>query len=206
MKFLVNPQSKAYRFLAKLFDLIILNFLFLITSAPILTIGISLLSMNTVTMAILTKQELSISKTYFLAFQKNIKTGSQLSGLLLVGISFFFLCLFNILSFTKQAFLAGIFSLTLISILTSVLFLFLFPYCARYEDYFFRSIKVCFQIAALNWKTTGTLLLYLLGGGLIITFNIQVFTISFLLFFIFGGSVLSYFLCRKLLPVFIQYE
>ena len=73
------------RVLTKVFDLCLLNILFLITSLPIFTIGVSLSALYTVTLAMSKNEESPVFKMYFRMWKQNFKKG-MIAGLILLGI------------------------------------------------------------------------------------------------------------------------
>ena len=73
------------RVLTKVFDLCLLNILFLITSLPIFTIGVSLSALYTVTLAMSKNEESPVFLMYFRMWKQTFKKG-MIAGLVLLGI------------------------------------------------------------------------------------------------------------------------
>ncbi len=71
-------------------DLIVLNFLFLITCIPIVTIGASISSLYTMTLKIVRKEDTYVIRGYFKAFKVNFKqaTAFWLIALLLYALTY----------------------------------------------------------------------------------------------------------------------
>ncbi len=89
MSSLFSENSPIIIFLNRFFDLLILNWIFVFTCLPIITIGPSLTALYTVTLKMANGDSPYIFKTYFKAFTKNFK-GSLLLWLpLLFGLLFF---------------------------------------------------------------------------------------------------------------------
>ena len=86
MKFF-NYDSPIMQFLSRLTDLFILNFLFLICSIPIVTIGASATALYSVTLKMAKNEESYIFSSFFRAFKNNFRH-STISWmiLLLAGI------------------------------------------------------------------------------------------------------------------------
>ncbi len=61
------------RFLSKVADMIILNVLFLITCAPLFTIGASATALHYATLRMVSGEEGSVSKDYFRSFKQNFR-------------------------------------------------------------------------------------------------------------------------------------
>ena len=73
-----NPDSPIMRFLSRLFDLIVLNALFIICCLPVVTIGASITAMYSVTLKMIRNEECYIVRGFFSSFKKNFKTATLL--------------------------------------------------------------------------------------------------------------------------------
>lgn len=90
MNRLLNPNARIWRYMARLGDLFLLNFLFLVTSVPIITIGASATALYTVVFRFDTVREQGTFKSYFRAFRSEFKQATLLwLPILIFGI---FLC------------------------------------------------------------------------------------------------------------------
>lgn len=75
------------RALTRLFDLILLNVLWLLCSLPVVTLGASTTALYSVTLKMAGKEEGYIAKDFFTAFKQNLKKGTIIwLGLLTAGI------------------------------------------------------------------------------------------------------------------------
>lgn len=66
-----NQSGWFYRFLSRLWDLLVLNFLFLLTSIPIITIGASASALYSVTLKAVRNEESYLVRSYLSAFKEN---------------------------------------------------------------------------------------------------------------------------------------
>lgn len=82
---LFSPDSKFMIAMSRLADLIILNFLFLITSIPLFTIGTASTALYTVTFRMGTDKDDGVVKPYFRAFRENFKQATVMWLLLLLA-------------------------------------------------------------------------------------------------------------------------
>ena len=73
MELIFNQDGWLYRGLNRLWDLIVLNILFFLTSIPIVTVGASLSALYTVTLKGVRKEDSYIVRSYFAAFRENFK-------------------------------------------------------------------------------------------------------------------------------------
>lgn len=70
-KSIFDPSNSFYQFGKKIYYTVILNFLFMLTCIPIITIGASMTAMNDVITRIINEREVSTVKDYFRAFKQN---------------------------------------------------------------------------------------------------------------------------------------
>ncbi|MDO4273634.1 MAG: DUF624 domain-containing protein [Eubacteriales bacterium] len=75
-----------YRFLDRLWDLLVLNLLFVLTSIPIVTIGASFSALYSVTLKAVKGEESYIVRSYLTAWKENLKKGTLL-WLLVAGVA-----------------------------------------------------------------------------------------------------------------------
>ena len=73
------------RFCEKVFDIVTVNLLFVVSCLPIVTIGVAKISLYQTIFEVKTSRRVPVFKTYMRAFKQNLKLGLQL-GLLELGI------------------------------------------------------------------------------------------------------------------------
>ncbi len=78
-------ESKFMNLLSRLADLVILNFLYLLTCLPLITIGAATTAMYTTCFRFSTDREEGTLKTYFRAFGSNFKQATELWLIILLG-------------------------------------------------------------------------------------------------------------------------
>lgn len=78
------PDSPFMRTMSRLCDLMVLNFIFVVSCIPIFTIGAALTAMYTVVFRIGTEREDGVIGTYFRAFRENFKQGTVIWLILLL--------------------------------------------------------------------------------------------------------------------------
>ena len=94
-------DGKFFRFINKFTSLIALNFLFIITSLPIFTIGVSFYALYQTNLKLSQNTESYIARTYFFFWRKNLKQNILLW--LPVMILFIF-CLINLYILCQKPF------------------------------------------------------------------------------------------------------
>ena len=69
-KVILGSDSKMMSFLSRIFDLIILNILFVLCSLPVITIGSSLTALYSVTLKMVRNEESYIFRSFFKSFKE----------------------------------------------------------------------------------------------------------------------------------------
>lgn len=122
------------RILTKMFDLILLNILFVLCSVPIVTIGASLTAMYTVLMKMTENEEGYIARGFWNAFHRNLRQSTVVwLILLLVGAAFLADCFF-IFRTEGVIRVIGTVLLAAFGILYAMEVLFIFPLIAKFEN------------------------------------------------------------------------
>ena len=86
-----SMDSAFYRFISRLGDLMVLNVLFLIGCAGIITIGPSLTAMYTVLLKLVRNESGYIAREYWRAFRDNFRQAAVLWGIsMLLGVLLYF--------------------------------------------------------------------------------------------------------------------
>ena len=139
MKFF-SVDSPLYRFLSKLLDVIKLNFLWILFSIPLITIGASTVAAMSVALKMVDDEEGYIGRGFFKAFKENWKQGTALwlitaAAAYAIYLDFQF---FEALEGNPILFLI----IGIVSIVLAVsALLYSYPLTARYENTLFRIIN-----------------------------------------------------------------
>lgn len=91
-----SPDSKFMQAMARVYDLVILNLLFLLSCVPLITIGAASAALYTVCFRIGTDREQGIFRSYFQAFRENFRQGTILW---LIAVVFFGAGIVNVFLF-----------------------------------------------------------------------------------------------------------
>lgn len=135
MKNLFNLDNPFLQFLARVGDMILVNFMFLICSLPVVTIGASLTGLYKAAQDICVEEDRSSVKTFFRAFRENFK---QATAAWLLALIFFVGMGCNLL--LVAAYLTGSAAqvckwlVYFITFLMLSIVCYLFPLIARYEN------------------------------------------------------------------------
>ncbi len=161
-------DSKLYRFMSKLTDLVKLNIMWLVFSIPIVTVGISTIAAYSVTLKMAEGDEGYIGRDFLKAFKENWKQGIPMSFITL-------LCAWSVyLDFQiYDAVEENAFVFLIIGIVTAYVFtfslLYVYPLLARYENTILNSLKNSFRIG-MKYFLRSLLLLFLSALEIVIMF------------------------------------
>lgn len=139
MKFF-SVDGPLYRFISRLWDMIKLNFLWLLFSLPIITIGAATVAAYSVTLKMVDETEGYVGRQFLKAFKKNWKQGIPMGllGLFALYVIYLDFELFNKLEGNPIIFLiAGIAA----AFVFGISFIYAFPLSARYENTLFETLK-----------------------------------------------------------------
>ena len=133
MNRLFHLDNPVLQFFSKVFDLILLNILFIFTCIPILTIGASLTALYSMTLKMVRNQESYIIKGYFKAFASNLKQSTIVWLICLVVMFFIHFDIVFVTGMGKGGilFLMQVF-VYVVTLFAIAVFLYLFPVIAHF--------------------------------------------------------------------------
>lgn len=169
MKFF-SVDSPLYRFLSKFLDVLKLNFMWLLFSIPIITIGASTVAAMSVALKMVDDEEGYIGKSFIKAFKENWKQGTALWIITVIAAYAIYLDfqLFNAVEGNPFLFLIiGIVSCFIIVLSL----LYAYPLVARYENTLIRTIQNSFEISKRYFVRTLFLIIVVLFEVFIFQFN-----------------------------------
>ncbi len=141
-----STESAFYKFISRLWDVIVLNFMWLLFSLPIVTIGASTVAAFTVALKMVDDEEGYIAKSFLKAFKDNIKQGIIL-GLITLAAAYMVYLNFELFYAVE----ANPLPLLMMAIIALVVFIFsllyAYPLVARYENSLVKSLKNSFDIS-----------------------------------------------------------
>lgn len=139
-------DSPFYEFLRRFVDVIKLNFLWLVFSLPIITIGASTVAVYSVTLKMVEDKEGYIGRDFIKAFKANLRQGIPL-GLLTIGAVYVVYLNFSLF----YAIESNPLPLLIIGLFAGVYFLFsllyAYPLTARYKNSLRKTLNNSFQIS-----------------------------------------------------------
>ena len=185
-------EQHIIRILTHIFDFILLNILWLLTSIPIVTLGAATAALYSVMMSVVEKKEGYIIKDYWKAFCRNFKQSTVVWILLL----FLGACLW--FDLTLIGVVPGLFRQIGTVVLGAVLIfyfmecIFVFPLIAKFENSTGNMIKNALLIP-VSRLPYALMILFMTGAAIIVTFlNQMTIMIGAVIWSAIGVSVLSY--------------
>lgn len=202
----MNQDNKILNFFSRIVDLLLLNFLFVITSLPVLTLGASLTALFSVALKLFRNEESYVSRDYFRAFKKNFRQATVsfwafalvlalLSGNLMISYqqSGSFYLVLRMISF-------------LFLIFIEIYFLYFFPVLARF---YFTTRQILLHIPhMILTHFSDFILLVILLIPLIFLCVYSLFTATCVIVFgcVCGFSVYAYVMSMLFRRIFEPYE
>ena len=167
---LFSLDSPLYKFMQRLWDIVKLNFMWLVFSLPIVTIGCSTIAAFTVALRMTEDTEGDIVRNFFDAYKANLKQGIAMSfiNLICFGAVYADFRIYDSLSENSLPFL-------IVGVLTAYLmlfsFIYVYPLLARYENTVFNSLRNSFRLAMKYFLRTFGLLLIVIFEFAVIFWN-----------------------------------
>ena len=168
MDTLFSPDSTLMRTLTRIADTMILNFFFIVTSLPVITLGASLTALNFTAMRIATGRCNSVSGDYFRSFRANFRQATVI-GLLLVLLGMVLAAWYVVVTNLAIPPLAELLLLAVwygLALTFAVMTVFVFPYLASFEG---TTRQVLRNAWLMSWRhlltSLGALALVALAAG-----------------------------------------
>ena len=129
---LFSLDNQVMRVFSLIFDLVVLNLLFIIGSLPLVTVGVSLTAMYSVTLKMAKREHTSVVKEYLAAYKSNLKQG-LLFGLIACGLVLFLSIDYYYLQLLFPTSINTVkIALIALSLIGYFIYLYIFPLIARY--------------------------------------------------------------------------
>lgn len=135
MKNFFQINGPVFRVGERIWNLLVLNLCMLVTSVPLITIGVSLTASYSVCFKLIEKNDTRIIKNYFHTFRMNFKQSFAFSFILFVLLFIIGADFTYFFKFEKKL-TWEFFGVTIVALLILISYQFIFSYIARYEDRF----------------------------------------------------------------------
>lgn len=200
MKFF-SVDSPLYRFLSRVLDILKLNFLWILGSLPVFTIGASTTAAMSVALKLADDEAGYIAKSYFEAYKANFKQGVPMGLIFLVAWYAVYLD-FQLFGAVKNnpviLLIIGMVSVFLVIIAM----IYSFSLLARYENTVVRTIQNSMDISRKYFGKTLILVILVAAEVLIFQYNSTMIFLGIL----FGPGFIIYTVAAVSKRVFLQIE
>lgn len=170
MSGLFSVDGGLYRFLSRFWDLVKLNFMWLLFSLPVVTIGASTVAAYSVAMKMVDDEEGYVARSFVSAFKANIKKGTAMGLIFLVATYAIYLD-YEINRVSEE----GSMILIIIGIVSAFVYvtamLYSFPLLARYENGIVATIQNSMEISRRYFGRTLLIVALLFMEYVIFHFN-----------------------------------
>lgn len=195
-----NLDNGIMRFFSRIFDLVVLNLLFIICCIPIVTIGASFTAMYSVTLKMVINEESHIIRGFLKSFKQNFRQGTII-GMIAIIITLFIIIDLRIIGITGSDRLKVLQVLCyIVAIWGYIIFLYAFPILSRFEITIKEVFKNSFVISIVNFKWT--ILLIILN----VPFMLMLFYSGVSMFLLFTILIICGFSVLALIQSFIFYK
>lgn len=169
MKFF-SVDGALYKFLSRLWDMVKLNFMWLLFSLPIVTVGAATVAAYSVTLKMVDEQEGYVARQFVKAFKENWRQGIPM-GLLALFCSYAVYLDFELQRVAEgdstMFFIFGIVA----AFVFGMSFIYAFPLSARYENTLIGTLKNSVNIATRYFARTLLLVVVLAVEVIVFIFN-----------------------------------
>lgn len=192
MKEMFSPDNLFNEILTKIFDIVLLNILWLICCIPVVTIGASTTALYTVTLKMVKNHEGAIIKSFFAAFKENLKKTVPVTLLMVMAIAILVFDFHVLGKMTDSMSSIAYGGCVALAIILAAVFSYTYPLMAKFENTIKNTlinagkiaithlgrtvIMVVLNILPLAWLLISpetlayVFLIWLLAGGGIIAF------------------------------------
>lgn len=207
MRNLFNYENPFIQFLVRMGDLIILNVLFILCSAPVVTLGASLTALHRVTQNMLFEQEEPLLKAFFRAFRQNFKQ-STLAWLVELVVIVSLVCdVLLVMAYFNGGLAKAMYILVaVLAILVAGVYAYLMPLIARYENGMRQQVNNAVVLAIIKLPKTLLLVFLNLLPVILVLISVPVFVQTLIFWVVIGFAFVSFIESSILKPVFQQLE
>lgn len=207
MKNLFNLDNPFIQFLSRVFDLMMLNALFIVCSLPVVTLGASLSALHRVVQDISYDTDDKIIKSFFRAFKQNFKQATLVWLILMVVIVSLVCDVLLVMGYFSGTVRTVMYVLiAILAVLVASVAAYLFPLLTRYDN----SLRQHFYNALILTivKLPRTLLLVVMELLPLILFlvSVMVFVQTLIFWVTVGFGFMVYLQTTVLKPVFAELE
>jgi uncharacterized membrane protein YesL len=187
-------ENRIIRALTRVFDLMVLNVLCLLTSLPVVTAGASLTALYSVTMKMRVREEGYIVRDYLKAFRKNLKTGTI--EFIIIAAAEFLIVMDMVIIYNMGSGVPGSLMTGLMIIAELIWFItvtFVFPVTAVSEDGPIRNLRSAVTIALGEMPRSAAVLMTTAACCAVTILNETTIMFGSVIWMLIGIAALAYF-------------
>ncbi len=203
-------DSKFSQIMSRVFDLMLLNIVFLIMCIPIVTIGANFTAMYYVTLKMIKNEETYIFRTYWKSFRQNFKQATAIWLIMLAILLVLILDLVLVINMSGSiTYLRYVFMILLV--FEAIVLSYVFPVLSRFDNTVKNTIKNSILMAIRHLPWTIMILLVNISPMIIYLFaTTKIISYLILLMFLLGFSSValgcSWFFVNKIFPYYMPEE
>lgn len=205
-----NPDSKFSQIMSRVFDLMVMNLIFIFTSIPIITIGANYTALYYVTLKMIKNEESYVWKSYWKSWRQNFRQATGIWLIFLFLGVFLFMDIFLVNQMTgPSTYLRYVFFVILF--IWGMVLTYVFPVLSRFDNTVKQTIKNSLLMAIRHLPWTIVMLIINLLPLIILIFAPATVAslVSFAMIFL-GIAVVAYanswFFVNKIFPYYMPSE
>ena len=207
MKNLFNLDNPFIQFLSRVFDLMMLNALFILCSLPVVTLGASLSALQRVVQDIAYDQDSGIVKSFFRAFRRNFGQATIAWLILLVVIVSLVCDVLLVMGYFSGTVRTVMYVLiAVLAVLVACVAAYLFPLLTRYENTLRQHFYNALILSIVKLPRTLLLVLMELLPLILFLTSVPVFVQTLIFWVTVGFGFMTFLQTNVLKPVFTQLE
>jgi len=196
-----STDSKLYRFMCRLTDLVKLNLMWLAFSLPIVTLGASTIAASAVSLKIADGQEGYIARDFLKAFKENLRQGIPMSFVTLLCIWVVWMD-FQLCGAVEENSVLFLIAGVIAAYVFGLSLLYVYPLLARYENTVLNSLKNSFRISMKFFLRTVVLIIIVAFETAVILWNFK----TMILIIIAGPAFVILTICSFASAIFKELE
>ena len=208
MKSIFSFDGPLFAFVERIGNLMILNFLFIVFSLPIVTIGPAMTAMHYVTLKMARNEEEGILMPFLHSFKQNLKQGIAV-GLLTFGVGIFLaydLYIIYQLMMTG-GFLDKIFFVVILLafIVYWMVMVYIYPMLARYDNSTKQMFRTATLLAVRHLPATVCMAIISLAPVVLLMYTPTTFLLALLFYMVLGFATVALMQDKLMVRIFAQY-
>lgn len=198
-------SEKILNGLSKLGDMFILNFIYVLSCIPVITIGASTTALYYTTLKMAENNESYVWRDYWKAFKSNLKQATVIWLIVFAGWAVVALDFLIAGGLSMQLGTVVAIGVVVVAVFLGILGLYVFPLLARFDNTVVRTMKNAVMIAIRHLPSTILIALIHAAPLLVAFVSIEAFLKGFIVIMLFAASPLAYLESKLFVKVFRRY-